>query len=114
MQVVNEALSCVEEPPYLMVNYTRPGGSPSSVSINFENCSLASSGASNSSANTLSYVCGVTEDGDSTCLDEHTYEVRVAYQSIVDGEVHFSDYSDPLSLQAPNESECVWIHVNSA
>jgi hypothetical protein len=90
--------------PHLVVNYTGPGGSTSSVSINIENCTnLSTSGDSISSANT-SYVCDVT-DGDSMCLDVETYEVRVAYRSIVDGEVHFSSYSDAISPQALSNGE---------
>ena len=113
MQVVNESLSCVEEPPYLVINYTRSGGgSQSSVSISFKNCTSLDTSGGDTSVYT-SYVCGVTDDGDSTCLDENTYEVRVAYRSIVDREVHFSDYSDPLSLQAPTEGECVCVCLSA-
>ena len=109
MQVVNESLSCVEELPYLVVNYTRSGGgSQSSVSISFENCTNLSTNGGDTSTYT-SYICGVTDDGDSMCLDEYTYEVRVAYRSIVNREVHFSDYSIPRLLQAPTEGECVCV-----
>ena len=112
MQVVNEALSCVEEPPYLVVNYTSSGGgSQYSVSINFENCTSPPTSGGDTSAYT-SYVCVVTDDGDSTCLDENAYEVRVAYRSIVNHEVHFSDYSDHLLLQAPTEGERVCVCVS--
>jgi hypothetical protein len=98
---VNEALSCVEEPLYLVVNYTTPGGSPSSVSINIETCTNLSTSRASSSSATTSYVCGVTDD--ELC---DTYEVRVAYQSVVLGEVNFSD---ALLLQAPSEGECVCV-----
>ena len=107
MQVVNEAISCVEEPPFLLVNYTTSSGNSSALLINIENCtSLRTNGDSNTNT---SCMCHVTDDD--SCLDERAYEVKVAYQSIVDSKTHVSGYSEALSLQAPSEGEidCVCV-----
>ena len=105
MQVLNETISCIEEPLYLVVNYTSHGGNSSTAWIDIENCTVLHTNGEDSDA-TTSYVCSVTEND--SCLDEHMYNVRVAYRS---GKTHFSDYSGALSLERPSEGVCVCVCV---
>ena len=107
VQVLNEAISCVEDRPNLVINYSTPGGIPSTLTINISNCDSPPTSGDSTSFNT-SYMCHVT-DSDSTCLDGHTYEVKVAYQSVIDDEERISDYSDALLLQGPSEGVCVCV-----
>ena len=54
-------------------------------------------------------MCNVTNE--ETCLDEHMYDVRVAYRRVIDGKTHFSDYSGASSLEGPSEGVYVCMCV---
>ena len=107
MQLLNEDISCVEEPPNLVVNYTNAGSNISStVLIDIENCTRLINDA------TTSYVmCRVTDEDENACLDE--YEVIVAYQSVIGSEDHFSNFGDAPPLQGPSEGVCVCVCTHS-
>ena len=103
MQLLNEDISCVEELPNLIVNYTKlESNLNTNVSIDIENCTI-----NTTNSDSTSYVCHVTDKD--ACWDE--YDIAVAYQSVIGGEVNFSSFSEALSLQGPSEGVCVCVCV---